>query len=264
MTEALSLYSSFLAKTVLRQKAGESDVLESATAANQKTAIVIQLRQVDAEIKVLQSQFQWLLNSDLIYTPASTGKVFFNPPSLEGHPLLKVLEQGKTVAEQATAVEKSKLLPQLQLGYNLNSFKGVGPNNKTYGASPRFHSLQLGLAIPVFAKGQKARVEASRLAEEIADDEYHNAEIALVKRKQELSQRFQSSLDVVGHYETSELKNADTIFETAQKQFSNGAINYLEFVTLVNQAISLKSNYADALWQLNESAIQLHYIMLNQ
>ncbi|WP_223584919.1 CusA/CzcA family heavy metal efflux RND transporter [Sphingobacterium sp. GVS05A] len=264
LTEALSLYSSFLAKTVLRQKAGESDVLESATAANQKTAIVIQLRQVDAEIKVLQSQFQWLLNSDLIYTPASTGKVFFNPPSLEGHPLLKVLEQGKTVAEQATAVEKSKLLPQLQLGYNLNSFKGVGPNNKTYGASPRFHSLQLGLAIPVFAKGQKARVEASRLAEEIADDEYHNAEIALVKRKQELSQRFQSSLDVVGHYETSELKNADTIFETAQKQFSNGAINYLEFVTLVNQAISLKSNYADALWQLNESAIQLHYIMLNQ
>ncbi|MGE8293553.1 MAG: CusA/CzcA family heavy metal efflux RND transporter, partial [Sphingobacterium sp.] len=148
LSEALSLYSCFLAKSILRQKAGESDVLESATAANQKTAIVIQLRQVDAEIKVLQSQFQWLLNTDRIYTPAPTGKVVFNPPSLEGHPLLKVLEQGKTVAEQATAVEKSRLLPQLQIGYNLNSFKGVGPDNKTYDASPRFHSVQLGLAIP--------------------------------------------------------------------------------------------------------------------
>ncbi|QIH34066.1 CusA/CzcA family heavy metal efflux RND transporter [Sphingobacterium sp. DR205] len=264
LNEALSLYGSFLDKTILRQKAGESDALESATAANQKTAIVIQLRQVDAEIKVLQSQFQWLLNTDIMYIPATTGRVVFNPPSIENHPLLKVLEQGKIVAEQATAVERSKLLPQLQLGYNLNSFKGVGPDNNTYDASPRFHSVQIGLAVPVFSKGQKARVEASRLAEAIAEDEYQNAEFALERRKQELSHRYKSSFDIVDQYETSELKNADTIFITAQRQFSNGAINYLEFVTLVNQAISLKSNYADALWQLNESAIQLHYIMLNQ
>ncbi|MEI2272975.1 CusA/CzcA family heavy metal efflux RND transporter [Sphingobacterium sp. ML3W] len=264
LNEALSLYSSFLDKTILRQKAGESDALESATATNQNTAIVIQLRQVDAEIKVLQSQFQWLLNTDLMYTPASTGKVAFNPPSIENHPLLKVLKHGKIVADQATAVEKSKLLPQLQLGYNLNSFKGVGPDNRTYDANPRFHSVQVGLAIPVFSKGQKARVEASRLAEAIAEDEYQNAEFALERRKQEFSQRYKSSFDIIDQYETSELKNADTIFEMAQKQFSNGAINYLELVTLVNQAISLKSNYADALWQLNESAIQLHYIMLNQ
>jgi len=264
LTEALSLYSSFLAKTILRQKAGESDVMESAMASNQKTAIVIQLRQVDAEIKVLQSQFQWLLNTDLICTPAPTGKVVFNPPSLEGHPLLKVLEQGKTVSEQATAVEKSRLLPQLQLGYNLNSFKGAGPDNRTYDASPRFHSVQLGLSIPVFSKGQHARIETARLAETIASDELQNAQSALEKRVQEFTQRYQTNLTIVDQYETEGLKNAAIVFETAQMQFSKGTIDYLEFVTLVNQAISLKSSYTDALWQLNENAIQLYYIMINQ
>ncbi len=91
-----------------------------------------------------------------------------------------------------------------------------------------------------------------------------NAQFELKKRVQELSQRYQTSLDIVDQYETEGLKNAEIVFETVQKKFSNGAIDYLEFVTLVNQAISLKSNYTDALWQLNENAILLHYIMINR
>ncbi len=264
LTQALSLYSSFLDKTILRQKAGESDVLESVTAKNQKAAITIQLRQVRDEIKVLQLQFQWLLNTEETYTLAAMEKVQFRQLSIVDHPLLKVLEQEKIVSEQTTMVEKSKLLPQLLLGYNLNSFKGAGPDNRTYDASPRFHAVQLGFAIPVFSKGQRARVETARLAETIAGDELQNAQFELKKQVQELSQRYQTSLDIVEQYESEGLKNAEIVFETVQKKFSNGAIDYLEFVTLVNQAISLKSNYIDALWQLNENAILLHYIMINR
>jgi hypothetical protein len=39
-------------------------------------------------------------------------------------------------------------------------------------------------------------------------------------------------------YESAELKNADVITETAKKQFLAGEINYLEFVILVNQAVT--------------------------
>jgi cobalt-zinc-cadmium resistance protein CzcA len=42
-------------------------------------------------------------------------------------------------------------------------------------------------------------------------------------------------------YESAELKNADVITETAKKQFLAGEINYLEFVILVNQAVTLKT-----------------------
>jgi len=124
--------------------------------------------------------------------------------------------------------------------------------------------VQLGLSIPLFSSGQRARIETARLAETIASDELQNAQSALERRAQEFSQRYQTSLAIVNQYESEGLKNATIVFETAQKQFSNGAIDYLEFVTLINQAISLKSSYTDALWQLNENAIQLHYIMINQ
>jgi cobalt-zinc-cadmium resistance protein CzcA len=51
------------------------------------------------------------------------------------------------------------------------------------------------------------------------------------------------------------------IFETAQKQFVNGDINYLDWAMLVNQSIAIQSNYQDAILKLNESAIELTYLL---
>ena len=264
LNEALQLYSNFLEKASLRLKAGESNVLEKATASNQKSAIDIQLKQIQQEVKTLQLQFQWLLNSDVEYLPLETSKTNLSNPEISSHPLLKMLEQQKTVAEKQTEVEKSKLLPGLQLAYNLNSFKGTGADDKIYNATPQFHSVMLGVGIPIFSGGQKARIEASKMAENIAENDRINTEFSLNKKATQLRQIYQTNLEIVNRYESSELKNAEIITETAQKQFLNGEINYLEFVMLINQTLALKSNYTDALLKLNESAIELQYLTLNQ
>ena len=60
-------------------------------------------------------------------------------------------------------------------------------------------------------------------------------------------------------FEKSELKTATTILETANKQFVNGEINYLEFVMLSNQAIQIQSNYLEALKAYNDVAIDLNF-----
>jgi cobalt-zinc-cadmium resistance protein CzcA len=54
------------------------------------------------------------------------------------------------------------------------------------------------------------------------------------------------------------LPNAKIIFETAQKQFVNGEIDYLEWAILINQSISIQSDYQDALMKYNELAIQIN------
>ena len=264
LNEALQLYSNFLEKASLRLKAGESNVLEKATASNQKSAIDIQLKQIQQEVKTLQLQLQWLLNSEVEYLPLETSKTNILNPEISSHPLLKMLEQQKTVAEKQTEVEKSRLLPDLQLAYNLNSFKGTGADDKIYNATPQFHSVMLGVGIPIFSGGQKARIEASKMAENIAENDRINTEFSLNIKATQLRQIYQTNLEIVNRYEVSELKNAEIITETAQKQFSNGEINYLEFVMLINQTLALKSNYTDALLKLNESAIELQYLTLNQ
>ena len=67
-------------------------------------------------------------------------------------------------------------------------------------------------------------------------------------------------LETVLYYENTALKNSDSITKGADLQFSSGEINYLEWMMLTNQIIALQSNYLQAVHQLNESVIQLHYL----
>ncbi|MDQ1095333.1 MULTISPECIES: CusA/CzcA family heavy metal efflux RND transporter [Chryseobacterium] len=264
LRETLTLYSDFLDKADLRLKAGESNILEKTTAANQKSAIEIQIKQVQQEIAVLRLQFQWLLNSETDFMPQDEKLYTVGlKDGLEQNPLLRTLEQQKNVAVQQTALEKAKLLPGLQLAYNLNSFRGTGPDDKVYNASPQFHSVQLGVSVPVFSGGQKARIQSAKIAETVAETDFQNTRFSLENQYKKLNEIYSRNLDIVSQYENSELKNAFTITDTAQKQFRGGEINYLDFVMLVNQAVTLKNNYADVLWKLNQSAIELEYLTLN-
>ncbi|MGL6127970.1 TolC family protein [Chryseobacterium artocarpi] len=262
--ETLKLYTDFLNKASIRLKAGESNILEKTTASNQKSAIVIQLKQVEQELSVLKYQLQWLLNTETDFFPED--QKLFNGVSkteLSLHPAIKLLQQQKNVSEQQIALEKAKMLPGLQLAYNLNSFRGMGADDKVYSPAPQFHSVQLGVSVPIFSGGQKSRIQAAKIAESVAKNDLENTEFTLQNQLKKITNIYQTNLDIVSQYESSELKNADVITETAKKQFLAGEINYLEFVILVNQAVALKNNYADAVWKLNQSAIELEYLTLN-
>jgi cobalt-zinc-cadmium resistance protein CzcA len=262
--ETLKLYTDFLNKASIRLKAGESNILEKTTASNQKSAIEIQLKQVEQELSVLGYQLQWLLNTETDFLPEDQ-KLFsgVSKAELSLHPAIKLLQQQKNVSEQQIALEKAKMLPGLQLAYNLNSFRGMGADDKVYGSAPQFHSVQLGVSVPIFSGGQKSRIQAAKIAESVAENDVLNTEFALKNQFKKTTNIYQNNLDIVSQYESSELKNADIITETAKKQFLAGEINYLEFVILVNQAVTLKNNYADAVWKLNQSAIELEYLTLN-
>ena len=264
LNEILKLYTDFSDKANLRLKAGESNILEKTTASSQKSAIEIQLKQLQQELAVLKIQFQWLLNTETDFIPEDS-KSFANSlnEKLADHPLLKIWEQQKNISAEQIALEKAKMLPGLQLAYNLNSFKGLGPDDKLYNATPQFHSVQVGVSLPIFSGGQKARIEAAKVAQSVAESELKNTEFNLQNQLKKAREIYQSNLEIVSKYESSDLKNADVITETAKRQFIGGEINYLEFVILVNQAVQLKNNYTDAVWKLNQSAIELEYLTLN-
>ncbi|HLO38573.1 MAG TPA: TolC family protein, partial [Lacibacter sp.] len=117
----------------------------------------------------------------------------------------------------------------------------------------------LGVGIPVFARAQKAKINSAKFSKQIAANQ---SAISL----QKLSINYQQTLalykqhnETVNYFENTGLKNASLIIETANKQFSSGLINYLEWFMLVNQAIAVNNDYLDAVRHLNESIIQLNY-----
>jgi cobalt-zinc-cadmium resistance protein CzcA len=77
---------------------------------------------------------------------------------------------------------------------------------------------------------------------------------------QSVFNQYQTNLQTVNYFESTALKNANTITNTANQQFANGNINYLEWTMLINNATSIQSNYADAVNELNQTIIQLNYL----
>ena len=71
---------------------------------------------------------------------------------------------------------------------------------------------------------------------------------------------YQTQRQTVKYFEDTALQNANIITKTADLQFINGDINYLEWTMLINNAASIQSNYADAVKDLNKSIIQLNYL----
>ena len=265
LVKADSIYAEFLSKTNLRLAKGESNILENTTAELQRGNIQLQLKALQQEIELAKLQFQLLLNTEINYEPSATNAKIEFPFSLDSalvsqHPLLKVFQQQKLVATVNTTLEKSRLLPNLSLGINSMSIRGTGADNMTYDATTRFNSAQIGVGIPIFAGAQKARIDASKVFETITDNNFQQQFQQLKKDYQNAFLQYQTNLHAVNYFENTGLKNANLIVTTANKQFINGDINYLDWVVLINQSIAIQSNYLDAIKMLNESIILINYL----
>jgi cobalt-zinc-cadmium resistance protein CzcA len=258
-----SLYSSFLEKAALRFEKGESNVLEKTTAENQKGQIAMQLIALEQDIFIMESQLQFALRTNTLYVPADGSfrqSTNFPTPSSEMHPQVQLLAQQKQIVAANTLFEKSKLSPDLVFGYNNSSMRGTGADDKYYPSSRRFHSVQIGVGIPLFNGSQKAIIKASKVQEDIAENNYQLGLQQLNQQRETAMNEYQKYLASVNWFESEGLKNAATTIATAHQQFAGGEINYLDWVILVNQAIDLRSQYLDAVKNMNDAINQINYL----
>ncbi|TBX67529.1 CusA/CzcA family heavy metal efflux RND transporter [Flavobacterium silvisoli] len=260
-----SLFSVFAQKATLRFKKGESNILEKTTAETQQGTIQTQLAQLQQEKAVLQSKFQLTLNSETLVVPETDQlklalTVSADSTAVAKHPTIQVLEQQKKVTLAATKAERSKLLPSITLGYNSATITGTGADNVYYDKSTRFQSVQFGLGIPLFGGAQRAKIKASKLSETMADNEYQKGKMELQQLLLNTQLQYQKSAERLEYYEKTALPNAKTITATANKQFYNGEINYLDWVMLIHQSIAIQNDYINMVNQYNDAVIELHYL----
>jgi cobalt-zinc-cadmium resistance protein CzcA len=264
-----TIFGEFLGKSELRLKKGESNILEKTTADNQRGAVKMQLIQLREEKELVQNQFQVLFNSDEKLVPNEVTLKLVLDKTIDStlvaqHPYLSLLEQQKKASAASTQLEKSKLLPNLILGYNNTSITGTGADNVFYDKSNRFHSAQFGIGIPLLGGAQKAKIAASKIGETLSQNELEREKQVLQNQFKTILNQYNTSIEKLNYYEKIALPNAEIIIKTANLQFLNGEINYLDWVMLINQSIAIKSNYIDTILAHNESVVQLNYLTSKQ
>lgn len=258
-----SVYVLFLKNAELRFSKGESNVLEKTTAEAQRGQVNQQLKQLEQDYSIVQLQLKLLLNSNSNFVPFEKNKKaevvsIADTSIIKQHPLIAQLKQQEQIGISKFKLERSRLLPDLFISYSNMSIRGFGADEKFYNASTRFQSVQAGIGLPLFFGSQKSKISALRINKEIAENNYITGVKNLQSEYQQVLLNYNKHLQTVTYFENTALKNAELILTTANKQFANGDINYLEWVLLINQSVSIKSDYVDAVKNLNQSAIQLN------
>jgi heavy metal efflux system protein len=260
-----SLFAQFVSRANLRFAAGETNILEKTSAETQRGQIMMQLNQLNADLKLLQLQFQLLLNTETEFVPlARDGKAEFVPMDtsrIKSHPGIQLLEQQKLKALRNTKLERARLLPDIMLGYNNMTIFGNGADNIFYDRSNRFQSGQIGLGIPLFYGSQKSKINAAKSFQQISESNFVIGKQQMDNEYKQAIAQYENLSKSVDYYEQTALNNANLIADTANKQFANGDINYLEWAMLINQATSIRSDYLNALNNLNESVVVMHYLV---
>lgn len=252
------LYSSFADKASLRLKKGEANILEESTAEIQNEQAKTQLNMLENDLNIAKLQLQLLLQSDESYQPVSDQPMMnvnlqVSEEMIQQHPELQYLNQQIKVNEAEAQLEKSKLLPELMVGYMNQSMKNLNNN--------RFNAVQVGVGIPLFTKGQRALAKATKAKVAISENEYQRKEIELKNRFVQQVNNYSNQLKVVESYEQKQLPKSETILKTVQKQMEVGEIDYLDWVILTNQAVKTKVEYIENLEKLNQIGSELNFLL---
>lgn len=262
-----SLYAAFLEKATLRFEQGESNIVEKATATTQRGQVNQQLQQLEQDYNILQSKLKLLLNTTTAIVPDNQTALKMEAPAISDtgalaqHPYLQLLAQQQQISAMQYGVEKAKLLPDLFVAYNNQSFRGTGADDKYYSASTRFQSVQVGVGIPIFFHAQKARISARKINQTLAENNYQAGVQQVQAQYDQALKQYYKTQQAVRYYEDSALQNAETVINGANEQFINGQINYLEWVLLMNQAVGIRNEYIDAVRNLNSAIIDINALM---
>jgi cobalt-zinc-cadmium resistance protein CzcA len=253
----------------LRARAGETNRLEMITARSQSLEIKNQLYQVTADIGINSRKLMVLLNSRSPLTPSlqEAQRIDFtlisDSVSVEKNPFLAYIRQQVEVSQIAEKLERSQMMPDLNLGYFSQTIIGdqdVNGISQYYGNDYRFNGFQAGISIPLWFPSYTSRTKAAKISQNIARN---NAE----DYSRSISGNFQSTLDEynkysssVDYYEKQAVPEAELIIEQATLSFKAGAIDYLEYVLTLNRALAIRQSYLDALNNLNQTIIEIEYI----
>jgi cobalt-zinc-cadmium resistance protein CzcA len=253
-----SVYTKQLAVVDARFKAGQDNGLEQVNMQNWVSMHQQSIIKNQAEILAIQKQFTILIQSPNHILPEDV--MIFEPKLIDtaitpNHPLNQFWQQRLQSALEETNVAKSKILPQVAMGYTNQSFR-MSPGDQA-----RFNSVTVGLNIPLFRSGLKQKVKASQVNETVMQLEKEKAVFDLNLQIQKAWSSYQQTLDLYQHIQKLMLPNASKIAAMANASFKEGQISYIEWSNAMTQAQQIELQALESLELFNLNQSTLYYLL---
>ncbi|MES2112657.1 MAG: CusA/CzcA family heavy metal efflux RND transporter [Bacteroidota bacterium] len=262
-----SVYSGFVQRATVRVKTGEASNLELISARNKYQEVQALKIGAQADLNTNELALKQLLNTtetlQIVESPLA-----FDLPDLadflntSASPQTALGLQQVEVAKAKVAVERSKLMPDIKVGYTQQLLVGAfNPAHIDRGYSPgtRIGGFQVGLALPVFSGSYRARIRSEKIGALIAEANLQQGRLLLSTQYQQELQQYQKFKHTVDYYLATGLKQADEQLRIAQVSFKLGEIGYIEYIQNISAAVQTRLSWLEALGRLDQSAIQLQF-----
>ncbi|MHA8074924.1 CusA/CzcA family heavy metal efflux RND transporter [Aquirufa sp. HETE-40SA] len=253
-----SLYTQMKRAATIKFEQGETNRLELMAAETRLREFQQKRIALEADQKTAYQNLAYWINEpgefeiegkeSLAMESGATGLDLSKNPTIEL--LAEQVEHGKLL----TAVERERLKPDVRIGMTNQSIENVGGQN----------FIQAGLAIPIFGKGQKAKIASAKLQEEAFISQKIQAESALqtdYKNAEAAVAKYRASL---AYYTATALPQAALLEKTALKSYQQGEIEYVEMLQNTQQAWQIRESYIREVNAYNQAIITRQTLIGNE
>jgi len=158
---------------------------------------------------------------------------------------------------------RSSLLPDIRVGYNLQSIVGpqeIGGVVKYYDRQPRFQSLHLGLSLPLFnwrSNSNMLRSNKVEIAVQMLGVE--REKFALQQQLDNEIKHYQIQKQIYQNYISGSLVAAEEMTRKAMFAYQDGEIPYIEYLQSIQSSLELQKKYFQSIDELNQSILLIQY-----
>ncbi len=250
-----SLLTHFANAAQRRYELGESNRLEYLSALTQKKDVEVKLQQTQGEIKAAYARLNAFLQSKRTYLLPPMELPRLNLASGDpGGSGLNYYRQMLRVSDLNVSLKRQNFLPDIHIGAFVGS--NNGPNAKKY------YGINVGISLPVLFFQERSELQQAKVQRQIVRERYHDYEAKRKAQIQVLQAQLQNYLQAVQYYETTGQALSRQLLENANKAYSNGEIDYLQYIQLVRSSVEIKMNYLNNLHKYNQTVLTLNYLVL--
>lgn len=182
---------------------------------------------------------------------------------LQESPRLKMLEQQVRIAERAYQLSTSQYLPDVTLGYFSQTLVGTplqDPGSFAT-ANDRFTGFTLGVALPIWFFSTSAKVEQSRLAQQIAEQQLQHGKNVHSVEQQQLRSAIELARKSVDFYARRALAESSMLVQQHQRSYEAGEATWLEYQSAVQRHLSVHLMDIDARHRLASLLFQFELLL---
>ena len=268
LEEQNEIWNTFAEYSALKYKLGESNKIEQSTAQIRNQMILQLILEIKSEraLKegVLKSIARIPMDSNLEaeeLIPMDLDILLSS--NLDNNIILASSLQQIEIAKSEKDITVAESKPDFMLGYAIQSIRGVQEADDIiydYNAVPRFHTVNLGISLPIFGKRYKAATHAADLDIYIQEAGSEQLRIQLEYEILQLQNQYGIQQNMLNHYTTKVIPNAELIVGNAKKLYDAGNIGYLEYVQALDIQKTVKEAYFNTVKDYNHTIITLLYL----